>query len=267
MKTISEEECKKIGLKILERVHLFCVQNKLRYVLFYGTLLGAIRHNGYIPWDDDIDIAMPREDYEKMIESFGDDNYGIMTYKVKGYHFPWAKVYDKQTIKIEPTRVPRGFEIGFNIDIFPLDFVISEIEYVSLKKRENNVISKWKKAILPYKITSFKILVRTVLWLPLYFNLRRYAQKIDLFFLNHSKANKEENNLNYLAANAVFWRKPNYLFGNDLFENLQLHIFEGREFYIPKNYDAVLKTCYGNYLELPPKDKQVSHHNYRCFYK
>ena len=117
MKRIPEEEYKKIGIDILLAVHEFCEKRNLKYVLFYGTLLGAIRHDGYIPWDDDIDIAMPREDYETFIRDFDTTDYGVKSCFVdKGYYLPWAKVYDKKTIKREPIYVSKHFEIGFNID-------------------------------------------------------------------------------------------------------------------------------------------------------
>ena len=124
MKEISLNELRKIQIDILDKVHNFCIQNNITYFLSSGTLLGAIRHGGYIPWDDDIDLYMPRESYERFINIYKDDSHDtrvITLYNNKEYYYPFAKVEDTNSIVIE--NVPEKFNIGINIDIFPIDGV------------------------------------------------------------------------------------------------------------------------------------------------
>lgn len=116
------EELKSIQLGILKDVHDYCSSTNITYWLAYGTLLGAIRHNGYIPWDDDIDIAMPREHYEKFIQSYKKKNTVVYSCSNnKKYILHFAKVYDTRTILKEYANM--NIETGVYIDIFPIDNV------------------------------------------------------------------------------------------------------------------------------------------------
>ena len=127
-KQLTIEEVKKMNLDILSVVADFCEKNGLRYWLYYGTLIGAIRHNGYIPWDDDIDIAMPRPDYEKFLKTFNQTSgslYKVIEDRISiGYHTPFAKVHNPETI-IE-SEFSDEMAFGVFIDIFPFDGVKDE---------------------------------------------------------------------------------------------------------------------------------------------
>ena len=112
-------EIKKIELDILRAFRSFCEKNSLRYFLAYGTLLGAVRHGGFIPWDDDIDVAMPRTDYERFLKEFRDERYEVYDLSKKGYFYPFAKLCDTTTVLIEEMSVKNS--IGVYIDIFPMD--------------------------------------------------------------------------------------------------------------------------------------------------
>ena len=121
MKEISFEESKKLELDILLAVADFCNKNNLTYFLAYGTLIGAIRHKGFIPWDDDIDIQMPREDYNKFIETFSHERYKTIAPGTPLSKHSFVKVIDTETVKIEAhKKYKKGF-LGVDIDIFPLD--------------------------------------------------------------------------------------------------------------------------------------------------
>ena len=119
MKRMTPEQLKNVQIDMLEAFHNFCNENGIRYFLDAGSLLGAIRHDGFIPWDDDIDLGMPRADYDKAIElgknGFG-GHYRIMTEKEGIY--PFAKVIDTNTLMIEFPNTHRN-EIGVFIDLFP----------------------------------------------------------------------------------------------------------------------------------------------------
>lgn len=123
MKQITQEELKNIQVNILDRVKAFCDANEIEYFLFAGTLLGAVRHKGYIPWDDDIDICMRRKDYDRFFEVFNTDRKDglrAIDYKnEKGYYLASGKVIDDRTIMQETTNFDK--KIGVYIDVFPLD--------------------------------------------------------------------------------------------------------------------------------------------------
>ena len=132
-KEININELKIIQLDITEHFHNFCNKNKIKYSLACGSLIGAIRHNGYIPWDDDIDIYVERKDYDKLIELFPnilDGKYEfICIERNKIWNIPYGKIFDNRTIVEENTN--DWLPIGVNIDIFPID-----------KVPDNNII--WK---------------------------------------------------------------------------------------------------------------------------
>ena len=120
-KELSLEEKKKILVSILSEVHNFCDENNLKYFLPGGTLIGAVRHKGFIPWDDDIDIYMPRNDYEKFLCEFNKESerYQVISLKTDGYYLPFGKVIDTKTVLIE--NVDSDYKMGIYLDIFPLD--------------------------------------------------------------------------------------------------------------------------------------------------
>ena len=134
---------------ILDSVHSFCEAHGLRYFLSSGTLIGAVRHKGYIPWDDDIDIYMPRKDYEQFLRTFKDKtgNYRVLAPSVSestgsdAYYYTFAKVIDTRTLMVE--KETKGFEIGVFMDIFPVDYVTDNMQ-------ERERVFKQKKLL--YKI-------------------------------------------------------------------------------------------------------------------
>ena len=142
MKTISTEELKRIQLDILLVFHDFCIENGLEYSLFAGTLIGAVRHKGYIPWDDDIDICMTRPNYEKFIHSFNGHfpNYYVAAPELDwNYYAPYANVCDNRTLLLEGKNGHNGQEIGVKIDIFPIDGCTSSLTgYLELCKQSFN---------------------------------------------------------------------------------------------------------------------------------
>ena len=123
---LAPAEIKSLQMEILCSIHNFCVNNNIRYSLAYGTLLGAIRHKGYIPWDDDVDILMPRPDYEKFLKLYPgyNKNHTVQTYiNDDSYYLAFAKVYDNRTeLIVFPTRT------GVFVDIFPVDGLPDSVE-------------------------------------------------------------------------------------------------------------------------------------------
>ena len=141
-------ELRQIQMGILDEVHQYCEAHGLRYFLSSGTLIGAVRHKGYIPWDDDIDIYMPRKDYEQFLREFkGSEQFKLLNpAKEPHYYYTFAKVVDLRTRMVEDET--EGFEIGVFMDIFPVDYVTD-----NLQERER--VFKLKKLL--YKIRRCKI--------------------------------------------------------------------------------------------------------------
>ena len=129
MKPIADvNEMRKIQMDILLFIHQFCIDNGIQYSLAWGTMLGAIRHKGYIPWDDDIDIMMTRPEYDRFCKLFHDDRSVYKLYDVhtdKKWIYPFAKISDERTIRVEKNALD---EIGINIDVFPIDFYADSYE-------------------------------------------------------------------------------------------------------------------------------------------
>ncbi|MBQ8445584.1 MAG: LicD family protein, partial [Opitutales bacterium] len=168
MREITHEELKQIQLGILDKVHEFCEKNGITYFLSSGTLIGAVRHKGYIPWDDDLDLYMPRADYDKFIKLFSansPENTKLLSLETdKKYQYPFAKVIDDRTEMVE-TAVGESFKIGVYIDVFPVDsvpdnFVASWIVYWFLtivKKFSLYCVFAQSKKSQSFSQTSFSV--------------------------------------------------------------------------------------------------------------
>ena len=143
MREITLKELLELQLNILRDVDAFCRKNNIQYTVDGGTCIGAVRHKGYIPWDDDIDIAMTRPNYEKFINSFNGtyENLEVLAPELDwNYYAPYANVVDKRTILDEGANGHHGMEIGVKIDVFPIDGVATEMcEYHSINKKIHNL--------------------------------------------------------------------------------------------------------------------------------
>ena len=156
------EEIKKIEYNILKEVHEFCVQNHLTYFLWGGTLLGAVRHNGFIPWDDDIDIAMPRESYDVLIHKFSESHFSVSACTSDAnYPFTYAKVYDANTRKLEPVYKDKT-DLGINIDIFPIDGYISKNNLEKTVLKRDRLTKAWQRSNKSDNLTSFHHALGTI---------------------------------------------------------------------------------------------------------
>ena len=260
---IDIENVKKIELQLLQEIHSFCEHHQLRYYLWGGTLLGAIRHQGFIPWDDDIDIAMPREDYEKFLKEYSSLKYGVSDCYGDSRHPFWhAKFYQKNTKKIEKVHYEKGYSIGVDVDIFVLDNYENYDSVLKTVKWRKNLLTWHGRSLAPKTNTSIK---------------RKLVGFIARNIL-HYKANKTSCAANDKAKS--FGRNGNGLMlyvdcnlkqplrlETQWFEKRELKKFEDKMFYVPINYDALLTACYGDYMTPPPKEKQVPHHHFVAYYK
>ena len=147
MREISKGEIKAIQLAILDRVDEYCKKHQITYYLTSGTLLGAVRHQGYIPWDDDIDICMKRQDYERFFAGFNEEEHqrlrAIHQDNYPGYYLASGKVIDDRTVMVEESNY--GVPIGVYIDVFPMDFFPDDMTKI---KRLNRRIAVYRDILL-----------------------------------------------------------------------------------------------------------------------
>lgn len=260
MKNINIDELRKIQLDILDDIAMFCEENKLTYFLSYGTLLGAIRHNGYIPWDDDIDIAMPRPDYECFLKKF---NHRESVYKVihysnnKSYNLPFAKVHDTRTAMWEYMYKKEDF--GVYVDIFPLDGSPKHGCFRFINYYLNMFLNT-KKAILDDSrpmSKNYMMRIGKILLYPISSGvICSLMDKIGSIY-DYEKSPKV--GLTILNVKEEI--------DKSLLEKTLYHSFEDRSYRIPEGYEGYLKELYGDYMKLPPKEKQVTHHTFKAWWK
>ncbi len=269
MRRVSLEEVKKIELEILKYVNRVCQENNIRYSLFAGTLLGAVRHNGFIPWDDDIDICLPIEDYKRLIGILKNENKYLLKYDLfeTSYTYCHAKLVDPNTIVYE-SEGPNNMDLGIWIDIFPVVGIpnqMSEKEYIkrcdSLNKTvyysistnylyDKKVIRKIAKAVFNFPYALYSKIRGTKYWknkrLRLY-EMQEFNQAI-----------------NVGVVPTIYGEKT--IWPREMFESYTSIKFEDEEFQVVSEWDSCLTKCYGNYMELPPMDKRVPGH-FKAYYR
>jgi len=259
MKLILVDEQKQIQLNILRKVHHFCESNGLHYTLIFGTLLGAIRHKGYIPWDDDIDIAMPRNDYEVFIEKFQDDNYKVYDYRLdEFYDHPYAKVADTRTLLEERVCMR---PIGVNIDVFPFDDLGTSYEesvalansLSAIKKRFRIKLLKPSKKNVWWKRLAIRMLKIIVIGQTLKELASKENEKI------HMKASEEALYSAILTESSLKACIKSICPKSYFSEYIDVD-FEGEKFKAIRGYDSWLRNMYGDYMTPPPEDKRMSPH-------
>lgn len=243
-------------IEILDYVVEICEKNNIEYYLDFGTLLGAIRHEGFIPWDDDIDIAMPRKDYEKFLKICQDIKspmFFLQTYRTdKEYYQNFAKMRNSNTTFIEKNMKHLNFNHGIYIDIFPIDSFPEKslLQYLKLAVvvsiNKMCTLTKNPYAFMPYKIAK----IIHLLFKPI--KVTAYNGIIDKILRN----NKQSKYL-YSLENGFDFKK---IIQTAVLREKTMHKFEMKEYKIPKNYDDYLKILYGNYMQLPPENERVSPH-------
>lgn len=269
MEKIQINEIRKIQLDILEHLGNFCNSNGIQYFLSNGSMLGAVKYNGYIPWDDDIDICMLREDYERLIMLYTENNtnprYKLFSIETNNdYLFPFAKLSDSSTI-LKENNINNGVELGVNIDIFPIDgYGNSQKEATLLYKRIEKLRNKlnWAKIEKYYGDNVIKRFVKMII--SKYYK-RMGARKIveDI----HKIASQQPCSDLYIGNVVWGFYKDGEAHSKEVFVKSIKVEFEGKEYPIPIGFDSYLKKLYGNYKLDPPLDKQVTHHNYVAYKK
>lgn len=261
---VAINELKECILNIMDELDCFCRENNIQYFIIGGTLLGAVRHKGFIPWDDDIDVAMFREDYEKFCRLFKSKK----GYQLKclqrdpDYYHPFAKLIDPQISLYE--HIHKAPEIGAFVDIFQLDYVeknspeiaayyghsfkksLEELKYMQLRKDR----PLWKNALI---LLSRILCPRS---------LPSIAKRQDSHAVSISQATPTD----WVANPHGAWGFKEVV-SSRCFTEAKEYTFEGRNYFGPCDYDTYLSTLYGDYMTPPPPEKQVTHHGFTAIWK
>lgn len=264
--TISNKDLRKaqlLMLKILKEVHKICEENNIKYFLSDGTLIGAIRHQGFIPWDDDLDIGMLREDYEKFCKiapQILSENFILQNFQTdKGYGLQFGKVILKNTVWIEKVAKNTNRQwSGIYIDIFPYDNITENKKMQKLINRlyifiQGLILIKFKYI----NISNYESMAKKLKYVLKKIYLCTISKKL-LIYIRDSICKRYLNKSKTLVTKygGNFYKNQNPY---NFYKDLTLQTFEDTSFYIPKNYDKILKNLYGNYMEIPPIEKQRQH--------
>lgn len=255
-KKISLEEQKRIQLEMLIEFDEICKKNDIKYSLSYGTLLGAIRHKGFIPWDDDVDIMMPMEEIEKLKKIFSSDNMlfcDIDTVKHYAYHFP--RIAHKSTYSHDGMI---GKSYGVCIDIYP-------VSLIPRSQDKQDAFFEEGKKLLERRLLLIRWRRLIIKFLPIY-NIPFYNKAIRKYrdFMFSYKDNSDS--LFFIFSGPIT-QKNICIFSKDLFSSLTEVEFEKNFFSAISDWDLFLSQSYGNYMQLPPVEKRVPYHGHPCYWK
>ena len=258
-------EIQQMELGIMEYIHEVCQKIGVKYFLAYGSLIGAVRHKGFIPWDDDMDICMLREDYEKLQDYLianPDERYEVMSYKNNlNYVYPFMKVQDNQTYLLEED-VRIDSNMGIYVDIFPVDGYEDDSVF---KDKMTRLIKKRQLSCYTFKgITNTKSLLNSLI---------RYISVIIFYFTNTNKYIRGIDDLaqsrkvdDYELVDYLIYKDMNKpVWKREWLNQTITGVFEGKEFMIPKNYHEILTSDYGDYTQLPPVELRFSHHDFQLW--
>lgn len=264
---IPTEEIKQIILDIFKDVKSFIDENDLKYTMYYGTLIGAVRHKGYIPWDVDMDIIMPRPDYDYFIDNYVPKDKNIEMFDPKHcdfYHFAWAKICDKRTVCDEHYRGYKKHPYGIYFDIFPVDGVSPNENIEKRRKKSKQLMAM--SCLARFKPTKF--------W-PLHYNIGVTISSIlfgwsvnslklrdKLIKLSHAVPYDSTDDL------MVFANGPAKLMPikKKWLEETIDGSFEGIPCKITKYYDEALRIQYGDYMKIPDENNRIDNHSFNSYY-
>lgn len=272
-KNLSMADIQKVSLEILKTISNICEKNNFKYFLAYGTLIGAIRHKGYIPWDDDVDIMMPRPDYERLLHYLEKHSRDLGHLKLftpqlnPNYPYMLARISDDRywiDVKNE-----KRHGMGIFIDIYPLDGLgNTHEEALTLLKKTTKLCSMiFISTRESFHIDLTKGFFRKFIKYPAYIYAKAFGKNYFVRKLQNELNKCSYENSNIVGAAAWCTRPLKNIYMKEWCVDLMLSDFEDTQFYIPVHYDNMLKVTYGNYMQLPPQKDRIYHHLYKAYKK
>lgn len=253
-KLVSVEEMRQIQLEMLDEIDKFCREHKIRYSLAFGTLLGAIRHKGYIPWDDDVDIIMPLPDMLRFKKEFTSEKLEYCDLDtVVNYEFHFSRIAYK------PTYTQKGPSLqsyGVCIDLYPVVGMPDTKEQV--QKFLTEIQPLYKKRLWMIRWNSRLVKHLPITSIPCFKKVVKRFRNTILYTWPYEKAH------NYLHAGSV---RPINVLDYDVFETMTDVEFEGHTYQSVGDYDRYLRHCFNDYMQLPPEEDRHPYHGFVCYWK
>lgn len=274
MRQMTIRDVQMVLLDIMQDVHDFCVKNDIKYSLSGGTLLGAERHGGFIPWDDDADLQMARPEYDRFIRTYkSEKGYKLFSREIEGgenVRIRITKICDMKRTWMDNTRYPwTPEETGIGLDIIPVDGAPSTLEeakkYMKGLKKWARVTKLWRNKFIPFsqikrygsRRGKLRFLKRKVLafFIP---------NSCIMGYINYQKQYDFDSSDHFCAGphyGLREWQPKEYM------KDFVLHKYEDREFYVMSGYKENLRSNFGeNYMELPPEKKRKAHSYYGYYW-
>ena len=260
---MTQEEFQKLQetqLQIMDEIHSVCEKNGITYYMIGGTQLGAIRHSGFIPWDLDIDIAMPRESYERfrvVCQTALSQRFQYRDYaNTKSYRRPHAIVCIRNTklYSKDDHLNPKAENLGIYLDVFPLDTPPSDSDKQKKQARRIIFLKKLKAYRVNYKFSN-SVIKKTLRAVFRFLMSWITVDKINKILDNEMQKYRGENS-GYLCSMASRYSYAKQCMPKEIYGTPTLYNFSGRKYYGVEKYDEYLRRIYGDYMKLPPIEKQ-----------
>ncbi|MEE6659946.1 LicD family protein [Limosilactobacillus pontis] len=261
------KKSQKISLNILKTVTDICEKLNLRYYLMYGTLIGAIRHKGFIPWDDDVDIMMPRKDHDILVKFFLDNPTALCglnlftPFNNLKYPYMITRISDPNFKII--VRNEKAYGMGVFIDIYPFDGLGNELDKALLIEKKGDKLSSlcYLSTRNHFSKENTEGFIKNVVKFPAFIIAKIIGK--DYFQKELSKLkNNNFDDSKYVSCTVWASGGEKDIFKSKWFRDFKYAKFENYKFRIPIDYDIVLKHTYGDYMQLPDPDKRIGHHFY-----
>ena len=265
------EDIQGVSLEILKHVHDFCEENDIKYSLAFGSLIGCIRHKGFIPWDDDLDILMTRDNYEKFCKLYHDtEEYTLITPKKRNAYIAYSRICEMKRTCVVPKSPTHTIPTGVWIDIFVLydvddeeNMYYSKLDEIHKVARQIYKLRMSKRPLSAIKgvKSKLRVLYQKLFWRTDILDLVDKHVSLCENFVDHSTS--YYGNLGWCLKLQLARRGR---FPKSLFEKYELKDFVDTQFYAISGYDEFLRHYYGDYMQLPSADKQVRGHTYHKYY-
>jgi len=273
MRELTTKDMQEVSLEILHDVSEICEAQKFRYALIYGTLIGAIRHKGYIPWDDDVDIMMPRPDYEKFLDYM----------KKHGSEYPHLQVFNRNECSAYPYMITRisdnrytinmenekPYGMGVFIDIYPFDGLGKTKEEALKFGLKGDRLSSfcYQASREHFAIENTTSAIRKIVKYPFYFVSKLIGKDFFQNKLEKLAGAKDYETSEYIGCAVWLSGGEKDIFPKKWFDETILVPFEKYEFRAPEKYDEFLRHIYGDYMKLPPEKDRIGHHFFKAYEK